>query len=130
MQRPLLTLAAAVECLTGVALVTLPGLTISLLLGIQPGEDGSMIGRIAGVALFALGVACWSARAHAPTTAANGTLDAMTLYNTGAGALLVAYFVAGKLGGRLGLLVGVLHLVLGAAFAIARWRAPVSATAR
>ena len=128
MQRPLLTLAAVVECLTGVALVTLPALTVSVLLGVQPGEDGLMIGRIAGVALFALGVACWGARAQVGGAAVNGTLDAMTLYNAGAGALLVAYFVAGK-AGVIGLVVGILHLVLAAAFAISRRRSPLSAAA-
>jgi hypothetical protein len=130
MQRLLLTLAAAMECPTGVALVTLPALTISVLLGIQPGEDALMIGRIAGVALLALGVVCWGARAHVGATAANGILNAMTLYNTGAGALLVAYFVAGESGGAFGLIVGILHLALAAAFAISRRRSPAGAAAR
>jgi len=86
-----------------------------------------MVGRIAGVALFSLGVACWGARAQAGTTAVCVTLDAMTLYNAGAGLLLAAYFVAGRLGGIVGLVVGILHLALAAAFAICRFRAPVTA---
>jgi len=120
MQRTLLTLAAVVEGVTGIALVTLPLPTLSVLLGIRPGEDGSMVGRIAGVALFSLGVACWGARPQVGSAAVNATLNPMILYNAGAGSLLVAYFVAGKLGGAIGLVVGILHLAVAVAFAFAR----------
>jgi hypothetical protein len=123
MQRTLLRIAGVAECLTGVALMTLPALTISLLLGVEPAEDALMIGRIAGAALFALGVACWGACPQVGGAALNGMLNAMTFYNTVTGALLVAYVVTGKAGGTVGLIVGSLHLLIAAAFALCRWRA-------
>lgn len=120
MQR-LLVFAAAVECLVGLALVTLPSFTVSVLLGIEPHEDGLMLARIAGVALFALGAACWGARADSGSAASSGTLNAITIYNAGAGLLLVAYVVAGMAGGMVTFSVGILHLAVAAAFAISRW---------
>jgi hypothetical protein len=119
--QPLLVFAAAVECLVGIALVALPAFTVSVLLGIEPHEDGLMLARIAGVALFALGVACWGARAGSGDPASTGTLNAITIYNAGAGLLLVAYVAMGMAGGAITLLVGILHLTVAAAFAIARW---------
>ena len=121
MQRHLLTLSAVAEGLTGLALMAVPALTISLLLGLTPGADALMIGRIAGVALLALGLTCWGARDHTGSTAVTGTLNGMTFYNCGAGAFLIAYLVAGKAGGTLVLVVGILHLMLGAGFAMSRW---------
>jgi hypothetical protein len=122
LQRPLLTLAAVLECLAGAALVLLPGVTIGLLLGVEPHNDGLMIARVGGVALFALGIACWWARADAGGAALNGTLNAIGLYNTGAGILLVVYAATGNAGGLITLLAGVLHLGLAAAFAVSRWQ--------
>jgi hypothetical protein len=120
MQRALLTIAAVLEVLAGAALIVVPALTISLLLGSEPHSDGSMIGRIAGAALLALGIACWWARADAGGAARNGTLNAITLYNAGAGLLLVVFAATGKAGGLVTGLAGILHCGLAAAFVISR----------
>jgi hypothetical protein len=128
MQRPLLTIAAVLECLAGAGLVFLPSLTISLLLGVEAHADGLMIARVAGVALAALGIACWWARADVGGAAVTGTLNAITLYNAGVGLLLVWFATSGTAGGLITLLVGVLHLGLAAAFAVARWQSSRAAT--
>jgi hypothetical protein len=130
MQRPLLTIAALLECLAGVGLIWLPGPTISLLLGVEPHNDGLMIARIGGVALFALGIACWGARADTGGAAVNGTLNAIGVYNAGAGLLLTIFAVTGKADGSVTLLAGVLHLGLAAGFAVSRWQSARAAAIR
>ena len=122
MQRPLLAIAAVLEGLTGVALVLLPGFAISLLLGTAPHSDGLMIGRVGGVALLRLGIACWWARTESGGAARTGTLNAITLYNAGAGLLLVVFAATGTAGSRVAGIAGVVHLVLAAAFAASRWQ--------
>ena len=122
MQRTLLMIAAVLECLAGVALILMPGITLSVLLGVEAHDDGLMIGRIAGTALLSLGIACWWARADAAGIARAGTLNAITLYNAAAGVLLVVFAATGKAGGTVTALVGILHLGLAAAFTTSRWQ--------
>ena len=49
-----------------------------------------------------------------------GTLRAITLYNAGAGLLLVLFAATGKAGGPVVWAVGVLHLGFAAAFGLSR----------
>jgi|SRR6185295_5358571 len=58
MNRPL-AFAAVAEALTGAALVVVPGLVARLLLGTELSGVGVVIGRVTGMALIALGLACW-----------------------------------------------------------------------
>jgi hypothetical protein len=60
-QRQLLTIATLAECLAGLGLMVNPDAGLTLLLGAEPGAVGLLVGRIAGVALLALGIACWGA---------------------------------------------------------------------
>jgi hypothetical protein len=117
MQRQLLTIAAVIEWLAGLGLILAPGAAAALLLGAEPDSVGLMIGRVAGVALLALGIACWGARTDAGGAARSGTLIAITLYNAGAGLLLVVFAATGKAGGVMVWIAGVLHLGLAAGFA-------------
>ena len=48
------------------------------------------LGRVAGAALFALGVACWLAYYDAESCAARGLASAMVLYNIGVAVILGA----------------------------------------
>jgi hypothetical protein len=80
------------------------------------------MGRISGTALLCLGIACWWARADAGGAARNGTLKAITLYNAGAGLLLVAFAATGKAGGLVTGSAGILHCGLAAAFVVSQWR--------
>ncbi len=54
-----LIVAAVVEALTGLALLIVPSLVGQLLLGEEFTGIAVPIARVAGIALVALGVACW-----------------------------------------------------------------------
>jgi hypothetical protein len=58
MKKPLI-FAAVAESATGAALMVVPSLVVRLLLGVDPTGVAIPIARVAGVALIALGVACW-----------------------------------------------------------------------
>ena len=55
----ILRMSAAVEGATGVVLMLLPGLVVHLLFGAEVAGAGLAAARIAGMALVALGIACW-----------------------------------------------------------------------
>lgn len=116
-QTRLLILAAVVECLAGLAFILFPAFTIALLLGPEPGSVGLMIARVAGVALLALGVACAGAATEVAGAARAWTVTAITLYNAGAGLLLVAFAARGMADGPVVWVAGVLHMGLALAFA-------------
>jgi len=57
--RNALTFAAAAEAATGLALLIAPTLVGQLLLGEAPTGIAVPVARVAGIALIALGIACW-----------------------------------------------------------------------
>jgi hypothetical protein len=116
MQRTLLAIAAVAETLACLGLILMPDATMQFLFGGRPDGVGMMIGRVAGVALLALGVACWAARADSGGEARAGTVRAITLYNAGAGALLVLFAVTGQAAGLGVWSAALLHLALAAGF--------------
>jgi len=60
--KKLLTFAAVAEAVTGLALVIVPWLVGRLLLGVELSGVSVVIGRVTGIALIALAVACWPGR--------------------------------------------------------------------
>jgi hypothetical protein len=94
----LLSLAAAIEAALGVALIIYPQAVASLLLGAVLAGAGIAVGRVAGMALLSLELACWMSRKDANKTAA---LAAMLTYNL----LVAAYLMYLGYGGEL---VGIL----------------------
>jgi hypothetical protein len=75
--RKVLALAAVSEAATGVALLVVPSLVGRLLLGEELTGMAIPVARVAGIALIALGIACW------PGTPLVGMLTysaAVTLY--------------------------------------------------
>jgi len=75
--KKVLVFAAAGEIATGLALLVVPSLVGQLLLGTDLTGAAVMVARVAGIALIALGVACW------PGTPVVGMLTysaAVTLY--------------------------------------------------
>jgi hypothetical protein len=86
--KKLLTLVAIAEGATGVALMIVPSLVGRLLLGAELFGVAAVVGRVAGIALFALGIACWLARTDTPSRAARGLVAAMLFYNFAVAALL------------------------------------------
>lgn len=105
--KGVLIFAAVAEAATGLALLIAPSLVGRLLLGEELAGIAIPVARVAGIALIALGAACW------PTTPLFGMLTysaAVTLY--------LAYL--GFAGGLSGILLWpavVLHLILTALLA-------------
>jgi hypothetical protein len=82
--KGLLTVTAALEAATGLALLVRPSLPVALLLGSSlESPAGSIVARMTGAALLSLGVACWRAR-----DGATGMISAMLLYNVATVAIL------------------------------------------
>ena len=80
----LLRLTAFIEAGTGLGLIALPALVVRLLLRNELLGAGIPLGRLAGVALLALGLACWLASFDTQSCATRGIVSAMALYNLGA----------------------------------------------
>jgi len=57
--KRVLALAAVSEAATGVALLLAPSLVGQLLLGVELNGAAAIVARVAGIALIALGLACW-----------------------------------------------------------------------
>ena len=99
-------------------MVLFPALAIALLLDVAPGSAGLMLARIAGVALLALGVACAGAATEIAGLARMATVVAITLYNAGAGLLLIAFAARGMADGPVVWIAGAVHLGLASGFGI------------
>jgi len=87
--KPLLKLTGIIETATGLGLMAVPSVVVRLLLGSPLDTYAAvMLGRVAGAALLALGVACWLARDDTQSRAARGLVVAMLMYNIPATAVL------------------------------------------
>ncbi|HTG15548.1 MAG TPA: hypothetical protein VK747_09800 [Blastocatellia bacterium] len=89
--KPLFIATAVIEAGTGLALLVSPALLASILIGAPfdtPAD--SVVGRVGGSALLALGVACWLARDDGQSRAGRGVVAAMLLYNFAA-VVVLAY---------------------------------------
>jgi hypothetical protein len=84
----LLSLSAIIEAATGLALIAVPAIVVRLLLGAEISGASIPLGRVAGAALLALGVACWLARDDTQSRATRGLVVAMLMYNLVATAVL------------------------------------------
>ena len=86
--KPLLITTAIIESTTGLALLLVPQLPVLILIGAQFDKPAhSVVGRITGAALLALGLASWSG-AHEHTPATTGIVSALLLYNVATVAVL------------------------------------------
>lgn len=89
--KRLLIVTALIESGAGLALLCCPSPTVVLLLGSPlTTADAVTLGRVAGAALIALGIACWLAHCDRQSCAARGMITAMTGYNLGATVILGA----------------------------------------
>jgi hypothetical protein len=86
----LLKFTAIIEAATGLGLIAVPALIVRLLLGGEISGASISLGRVTGVALLALGVACWFASYDVQNRAARGLVSAMLLYNLGVALVLGA----------------------------------------
>ena len=86
----LLKLTALIEAATGLGLIAVPAFVVQLLLGDELLGAGVPLGRVAGVALLSLGIACWLASFDTQSCAARAIVSAMALYNLGTVVILGA----------------------------------------
>jgi uncharacterized membrane protein (UPF0182 family) len=83
------TVTALLELGAGLALLALPSMTVQLLIGAPLDTHAALtLGRVAGAALLAIGVANWLARYDAQSCAARGLTTGMVFYNLGAVTIL------------------------------------------
>ena len=88
-RKLLLLITALVEAATGLCLLILPAMLFAVLLGLERATvDTIFIGRIAGAALLAIGIASWMARSDTPTPPQLGLLTGIFVYNTTTSMLL------------------------------------------
>ena len=88
--KNLLTVTAVIELGAGLVMLALPSLVIVYLFGSALSTPVELVvARMGGVALLALGVACWFARDNGQSRAAKGLAGAMGFYNAGVVAVLV-----------------------------------------
>lgn len=86
--KKLLIVTAVLEAGTGLALMVSPPFVVWLLLATSFEMPAALIvGRLAGAALFSLGVVCWIARKE-QSPAAIGLVLGVTFYNAFAAAIL------------------------------------------
>ena len=100
--NPALVFAAIGETMTGVALLIFPSWIGRLLFGAELTDVAAITARVAGIALIALGIACW------PGT----QLIGMLTYSAGVAVYLAWIGLAGGSAGILLWPVVVLHVIL------------------
>ncbi len=88
-----LAVTAALEAGAGLSLVALPDVAVKVLLGDKISGSTVPLGRVAGIALLALGLACWLARRRE----ASKLVTAMVLYNCSVAAVLAISGTSGVL---------------------------------
>jgi hypothetical protein len=107
--RVVMRLSAAIELVTGLTLLVIPGVVIRALIGADEGTASSIVGRVLGGALVGLGIAGASARAGTPE---RRIVLAYVVYNVSTAAVLAAASVAGTASGILLWPVVIVHAVL------------------
>ena len=116
--KKVLALAAAAEAGLGLVLVVYPPIVVRLLLDADISGAGIVVSRVTGIALIALGVACW------PGTQRIG----MLIYSAAVTLYLAYVGFAGDLTGMLLWPAVALHVILTALLARALVRGEVTKT--
>src|SRR3982751_4502841 len=111
--KELFLTTAVVEVVTGLALLGLPAIVLASLLGIQPATAETLfVGRIAGAALLAIGVASFLSRNNAALPAQRGLLTGILVYDVLVALLLVYAAIGVSIGGPALWPAVVLHTLL------------------
>ena len=107
--RVVMRLGVAIELVTGLTLLVIPGVVIRALIGADEGTTSTIVGRVLGGALVGLGIAGASARGRTPE---RRIVLAYLVYNVSTAAVLAAASVAGTANGILLWLVVAVHALL------------------
>jgi len=114
--RFLLALAGGLEILAGSAALIIPAPVVSLRLGVSMDPIGSVLARLFGAGVFALGLACLKARNDVASPAGLAVSLGITAYNILAAVILLWTAAGAGLGGLLLWGAGTSHAVLGLLF--------------
>ncbi len=117
--KRLLAVTAIIEAATGLALLAVPTVVVRLLLGGEISAASIPLGRVAGLALLSLGIACWPRRKPSGNTAP--ALRAMLTYNSVVTLYLVCLGIHGEWVGPLLWPAVALHSILSLLLA-RQWR--------
>jgi hypothetical protein len=118
----LLIIAALLEAATGLTLLLMPVVAVSLLLGVPLDTPAGLVAaRIAGAALIGLAIACWQARNGGRGSPATGVVEAMLFYNFAATAVLGYAGIRLQLHSALLWPAIILHVGLGAWCLLSLW---------
>jgi hypothetical protein len=120
--RLLLSLAGGLEILAGSAALIIPAPVVSLLLGVSVDPIASVVARLFGAGVFALGLACLKARNHVGSPAGVAVSIGITSYNVLAAVVLLWTAAGLGLGGLLLWGAGIGHAMLGALFVTALFK--------
>jgi uncharacterized membrane protein SpoIIM required for sporulation len=120
--KTLLTVTAAVEAGAGLALLGVPSLTASLLLGAALGSAAAVsLARIGGAAILALAIACWLTR-DTRGLYSRGLVVSMAFYNVAVAAVLARAGFGHGLHGMLLWPAVAFHVAMGAWCAASLYR--------
>ena len=122
--KRLLKVTTLLEAPTGLALIVAPAFVVRLLLRAEISGAAFPLGRVAGVALLALSVACWLASYDEQSCAARGVVSAMVIYNLGVVLVLGAAGIQSPPVGILLWPVIILHAAMGALCVAPLFRKP------
>ena len=88
--KNLLTVSAIIESGIGLAFLAFPSIPVNLLLGSTPKTPvESLLARVLGLALLALGIACWLSRRYWQSHLTRRLVVAMLVYNFGVTIILL-----------------------------------------
>ena len=104
-------ISCLVELSTGVPLVLVPGVVMTLLFGSPLSDGGDQLAQLFGAALIGLGISCWSA--SAPDARPSSARLGLMLYNLTAALFLIGFAITGAAQGLMAGPAGMLHLVFG-----------------
>ena len=122
--RLLLTLAGGLEILAGSAALIIPAPVVLFLLGASMDPIASVLARLFGAGVFALGLASLKARRDVGSPSGVAVSIGITAYNVLAAAVLLLTAAGSDLGGLLLWGAGIGHAVLSALFASALFKRP------
>jgi hypothetical protein len=120
----LLPLAGGLEILAGSAALIIPAMMVSLLFGVSMDPIASVLARLFGAGVFALGLACLKARDDVGSPAGVAMSIGITAYNVLAAVVLIWAAEELGLGGILLWGAGIGHATLGALFMLALFKRP------
>jgi hypothetical protein len=105
-----IAVAAAIEAVMGLILISRPSVFVRLLLGAELSNSGQALGRLAGFALLALALACWpGARAESRPAPA---LQALLAFSVLTAIYLLYLGIGSELVGKLLWPAAALHAIV------------------